>query len=385
MKNIIRYMLILSFVGTFIKAQNHILLKPSGEITKLKSSKDIREAIKVSKIKNFKSVEAESVFPKITNPPGVDDTLDYRIFGGDWNTDFAFYGQDVMLVWFEAITDMTIKGIGFTCANDEGSANATVIPRLIKLNWTKEQLMNFEVAQYMGYYPSIGDGFNEVDLFGEEATGNWVSFNENNPLPPWTNHVDPNQNTWEYDIWQMDHHWSMTAVASDLTNPIYNWHIFDELGDQEIQIQSGEIFAVVLYHNGTTLDEDRIGLWADNTIGTPCWKFYENGRTASDVDPGWWVRMYTWDFAVIAQLVNGPLAEFSLEELPTTLSTDDRTVHCEIIGSADGGYGGITEARVVYRINDGPEQYSEMTYISDFDWEGIIPGQQPGTEVTSGF
>ena len=149
MKNIIRYMLILSFVGTFIKAQNHILLKPSGEITKLKSSKDIREAIKVSKIKNFKSVEAESVFPKITNPPGVDDTLDYRIFGGDWNTDFAFYGQDVMLVWFEAITDMTIKGIGFTCANDEGSANATVIPRLIKLNWTKEQLMNFEVARYM--------------------------------------------------------------------------------------------------------------------------------------------------------------------------------------------------------------------------------------------
>lgn len=381
MKNCILIILMFFLVGQ-IYAQTNILLKPNGEVTNLKSVNDLREAIKASKVKSSKGVEATSVFPTRNTPSGVADTLNYRRLGGKWNTDFGFHGQDVMFVWFEAIADMTIKGIGFTCSSIEESSQVTVSPRLIRLNWTEEQMKNFKSTQHMGYYSSSGDSFNEVDPFGEEATGNWISVDPNNPLPPWTNNIDPNQNTWNYDLWQMDSNQSMTAVSSDLKNPIYNWHIFDEDGNQEIQIQSGDIFAVVLFHNGTTLDGDRIGFWADNTIGIPCWKFYENGRTVSDVDPGWWVRMYTWDFAVIAELVNGPLAQFKLEELPTTLSTDDRTVQCEIIGSAVGEYNGITSAKVVYQINDGLEQYSEMAYISNFQWEGLIPGQQPGTEIT---
>ncbi len=372
-------------------AQNSAVLKQNGEIIDLMKARNLKEAIKVTKITNFNDVQAKSVF----SPMGVDaagklDTVNYRDLGGAWNTNFGFNGQDVMFTWFEAVADMTIQGIGYTCSDAEGSSNATVSLRLIKLNWTADELKNYAAAEYQGYYPSTGDGFNEVDPFGEEATEPWVSIEgAAKTLPPWTDAADPAANTWDYDLWSDGGFgWPTTAVASDLADPVYNWLVFDDTGLGNVDVKAGEVFAVVAIHDGTVLEGDRIGFWSDNTIGVPTWKFYEAGRLvigpAGTGDPGWWVRLYTWDFVVAVDITGDtPPAVADVTELGTTLSTEDRVVTATITDeNPGGGAAGVAGANLHVAIDGGEEVPYAMTNTGGDTWEATIPGQQPGTVVT---
>ncbi len=383
-KKLLTISLILAF-ASLAMAQNTMLIKPSGETIKLKEAANLKEAIKVTRITNFQGVQAKSVIsPMNIDAAGKADTITYRKLGGTWNTNFGFFDQDVMFTWYEAIADMTIQGIGYTCSDDEGSANATVSLRLIKLNWTAEQMKDFEAATAQGYYPSTGDGFNEVDPFGEEATGNWIALDSANMIPPWADNADPGANTWDYDLWSDGGFaWPTTAVASELADPVYNWLLFDDTGLGDADVKAGEVFAVVAINDGTVLDANRIGFWSDNTIGVPTWKFYENGRSDPAVDPGWWVRMYTWDFVVAVDITGDTPPEISnVTELGTTLSTADRTVEATIIDeNPGGGDAGVQAAALIYTIDGGNEVLVSMTANGDV-YSAIIPGQQPGTVVS---
>jgi len=303
--------------------------------------------------------------------------------GGYWHTNFGFFGQDVMLQCFEAPADMTIKGIGFTCADDTGAENATISLRLIRLNWTKEQLKNFSTDTQIGYYPSDADGMNNIDFFGETATGDWVSTYEETPLPPWTNHENPDSNTFNYDLLSDNGYGiPITPVLSPSTDPVYQWVDLSTTGLGEAQVQNREIFAVVATHDGINLDADRIGFWSDETVGYPGWKYYENGRSGADVDPGWWVRMFTWDFAVAVDIEEVPYIYISdLTNLTTTLSTEPRTVEATIYGNnPGGGESVIAEINLIYTINGGEEISVPMMANGDV-YSAQIPGQSPGTEV----
>jgi len=380
-------LLTISFLLAFASltlGQNTMLLKPNGETIKLKKANDLKEAIKVTKITNFKGVQAKSVFtPMDIDAAGKLDTVNYRELGGTWNVNFGFTGQDIMFTYYQATADMTIKGIGYTCSDDEGSANANVALRIIKLNWTIDQLKGFDAATYMGFYPSDGDGYNNADAFGEEATGNWGdSTGGAYPLPPWTDNADPGANTWDYDLWSDGGFaWPTKAVASTFDAPVYNWLMLNDTGLGEVDVKSGEVFAVVALHDGSTLDGDRIGFWSDNTIGVPCWKYYENGRM-SPAQPGWWVRMYTWDFVVAVDITGDTPPEISnVTILPTTLSTDARTVEATITDdNPGGGDAGIASANLLYSVDGGDEVAVPMTANGDV-FSADIPGQQPGAVV----
>jgi len=380
MKKIAMFLFLLSSI-TF--AQERMILKSNGEQIKLNHKKDLREAVTESKIKrnDGKVFANQFVNPSIA---GVVDTIGYRSLGGTWNTNFGFFGQDVMLQWFEAPADMTIKGIGFTCSDDAGADNATISLRLIRLNWTKEQLKNFSTDTQIGYFPSSADGMNNVDPFGEVATGDWVSTNEDNPLPPWTNHENPDSNTFNYDLWSdAGLGYPITPIASPSTDPIYQWIDISNSGLSEVDIPRGEIFAVVATHDGINLDADRIGFWSDATLGYPGWKYYENGRTAAEVDAGWWVRNYTWDFAVAVDVTSClPPNVRITQPLLTTLSTDSREVCAEVDMDFDC-YGGNDSVKVelVYILNNIDTNKVAMTTSDNYNYCAEIPGQSPQTDV----
>jgi len=170
----ISILLFLVFYSFTSFAQERIILRPNGEKITLDKSKNLREAIKVSKLKTFQGEKAQHSFSQIDfTALGKADTLNYIDYGS-FNTNFGFWAQDVMMQWFVTPADMTIKAAGFSCSDDEGAANASVSLRLINLNWTEEQLKAFSSTAYPGYYPSDGDGFNNADFFGEEATGDWI-------------------------------------------------------------------------------------------------------------------------------------------------------------------------------------------------------------------
>jgi len=353
-----------------------MILRTNGEQIKLNHKKDLREAITESKIKRSDGKVFNNQFAsKPSNIAGFVDTISYRSFGGTWNTNFGFFGQDVMLMWFEAPADMTIKGIGFTCSDDTGAENATISLRLIRLNWTKEQLRNFIGDKQIGYFPSSGDGMNNIDPFGETATGDWVSIDENNPLPPWTDNADPSANTFEYDFWSdAGYGWPITPVASPFTDPIYQWVATEDLGF-EPSVSKGDIFAVVATHDGINLDADRIGFWSDQTIGYPGWKFYENGRSSADVDQGWWVRNYTWDFALAVDITGDlpPTITF-LTQVTTSIITDPRQVLATVIDTnPSGGLVGVSEVNLKYIESDSDTQSVAMVNIGGDDYEGYIP------------
>ena len=372
MKKFAMFLFLLSSI-TF--AQERMILKSNGEQIKLNHKKDLREAITESQIKRSDGKVFNNTFVNPTQNqfiPG--DTISYRKLGGTWNTNFGFFGQDVMLQWFEAPADMTIKGIGFTCSDDTGAESATISLRLIRLNWTKEQLKNFGTDTQIGYFPSSADGMNNVDPFGEGATGVWVSTDENNPLPPWTDNEDPAQNTFDYDMWSdAGYGWPITPIASPSDAPIYQWVPTVDLGF-EPSVSRGDIFAVVASHDGITLDTDRIGFWSDATVGYPGWKYYENGRTAAEVDAGWWVRNYTWDFGLVVDITGDLPPTIEVTQLTTTIVTDPRKVLAAVVDTnPSGGSVGVAEVNLKFKVSDGDIQSVAMINFGENFYEGYIP------------
>jgi Secretion system C-terminal sorting domain len=392
-KRLFTISLLLALFASFTMAQNGMhILKPNGEKTKLANANNLKEAIKITKLTNFKGVEATSVMAPTLAPinftaAGALDTLAYRPLGGAFNTNFGFFGQDLMFTYFQAEADMTIKGIGYTCSDAAGAANGTVDLRIIKLNWTLDQLKSFQAATKQGNYPSIGDGFNEIDPFGEEATANWVAEDDNFPVPPWADNADPGANTWDYDLWSDGGFaWPTVPVASASDAPVYNWLELASTGLGEADVVAGEVFAVVVINSIAALvddDANRFGFWSDNTLGVPTWKYYENGRGGDGADPGWWVRLYTWDFAVAVDItgdrppVIGDITSIAsgLVEGPWTIEsviTDD---------NPGGGAAGVATADLVYSIDGGDEVVVAMTAAGDL-YSGILPDVPGGSNVT---
>ncbi len=379
----ITILIISVFLINTLSAQERILLRSNGEQVKISNSKNLQEAITETKMTNLKGKRATNVFPKLKDIYSQFDTVSYRD-KGEFRTNFGFLGQDVMMMWFEAPADMTIKGIGFTCSDDEGSANATYGLRLIRLNWTKEKLKSFNQATYMGYYPSANDRFNASDYFGEEASGEWISKDSNNPLPPWTNHENPDSNTFDYDLWKGDGMFEPpTVVASDVNNPIYNWLDLASTGLGTADVVAGEIFGVVATHDGTTLDSDRIGFWSEYSNGYPGWKYYENGMLSSD-EPGWWIRMVTWDFAVAVDITGDSAPKIvEVTELQTTYWEEPREVFATIVdyNEAIGGEKGVESATLFYKIDDNEFVEVQMSNLWNNNYSATIPKQFRGTEV----
>ncbi len=378
LKKLTLFLFLLLLSSTLIAQQSRYVMKPGGELIKLDAKTDVRTAIQKANITDLSGKSVKSIFPdaNIVNV-GIADTLSYfNPPNADYTSRFGFFGQDVMLTWYVAPAEMVIKAIGVKPAADDVLGDQISI-RLLKFNWTLEELNSFTAAQHLGYYPSEGDGFNNVAAFPEDATGDWVDKSEGAyPTPPWDHDA--------YDLWSdFGFGWPIEPVGIADTDPAYQWVETAPLG--EPRLQQGEIFAIAVTHDGTTLDEERIGFWSMDApaTGSWSWKFYENGRSDPAVDPGWWAREYTFDFVAAVDLVGDRAPVISnVTVLNTTVSQDARTVSATITDdNPSGGPAGVASAELVYTVNGGAEQVVAMSEGDPDVYSGDIPGMTPGDSV----
>ena len=261
-------------------------------------------------------------------------------------------------------------------------ANTDIAVRLLKLNWTYEELTGVDAPQNMGVYPSEGDGLGETDPFGEEATGNWIDLSEGAyPLPPWTDNADPAANTFDYDLWSDGGFgWPITA---ELQGGGQSYQRVDMANLTEPTVLQGEVFAVAFVHEGTTSGSaDRIGFFSAGATGISGWKYYEEGRLAAG--DGWWVRDYTWDFAVAVELTGDRAPVISgVTSLVTTVDEGPQTVTATITDdNPSGGAAGVASAEIHVSINGGDFSPVTMADQGGDLFSGDIPGQVPGTDIT---
>ena len=113
------------------------------------------------------------------------DTLSYFCIDGQSN--FGIFGQDVILQWFKAPTDLTIKSVGVYCMGNDNNTSAEL--KIVRLNWAEDQLIS-QTPKYHGYYPANGSTTGiTAFLDNPERTGNWVSIDTTESEP------------FEHDIW----------------------------------------------------------------------------------------------------------------------------------------------------------------------------------------
>jgi len=309
----------------------------------------------------------------IKDPSGIVDTLSYReSLPGSWSTNFEFYNQDVILQWYEAPADIAILEIGFTTA--ENFDSTSVSAAIIKLNLTKDEILNAGELNW-GYYPSVGDSFNNIAPFIDEATAPWVS------LTPDTTEIfgDFLLNCTDSDTTNCP---NFLPVASQIDSPIYQFINLSEVYGSEPTILQGEIFGIALKNLSTSSDSNRIGIWAQEYPAIQGFKYYENGRFTPTNGIGWWTQKYVLDIAVVVDIMVGYYVRFDVTPTHTILSTNPLEIQAIVTVESPGHSPGIASVLLTYS-NDQGISYTEvpMNMVSGYTYIAGIPNQVPGSEI----
>jgi len=344
---------ILFLCATILTAQNKIL-KPAGfssgqdnEIQRIKKT--------VSEHRGFKKIIPYDY--SINGVTGTIDTLRYATTDYNWGTNFGFFGQDVMLQWFQAPADMDINAVSFFCTGDSNSA---VSVKIVLMNWDIDQMQEVG-SRLLGYYEA-DDGASAF-LDDPETTGDWISQDSLWGAP------------FGHDLWS-DEGLGVTATA---INGQETWVNMDQLGYSP-SVLAGDLFGVAIKNAGT----GRTGISANNTLGFPGFKFYKNGRDQDGI-AGWWTRLYTWNISVAVNLSGGcrPPVINNMTLLRTTLSTEPQVVTAHITdNNPSGGEAGIMLATLIYST-DADSSWSEIEMIgTEPNFSATIPGHLPGTTIS---
>jgi len=118
-KKLFTVLFILVLFAAFTNAQERTFMRPDGKFYK---SKDLPSSIEVMKMKStFEEVKPITgpLAKSSANPNGLIDTLRYP-FPSSGNSNFGAFGQDVVIQWFKAPADLTIKSFAFYCADSQG-------------------------------------------------------------------------------------------------------------------------------------------------------------------------------------------------------------------------------------------------------------------------
>ena len=343
-------------------AQSNVIIRADGTILKpgqLKTTGEVQylSAKELHQVTNFKK--------SFDGVKDLDDTLSWHV---PRSVNFGFFGQDRMVQWFEAPADMIIKGAGYnTAAVDVENTPAEL--KLVTVNWTKDQILNAGVKRW-GYYVADGNGYHDATAFFDDLdrTGDWVDIEGSGAGSPFG-----------ADLWSDG---GLGAPVTPVADGKYQWVDMNLLGF-EPTVTKGTLVGVALKNNNATMDQARIGFIADNSLGIPGFKYYANGRLDPPNDYGWWTRKYTWDF-VLAVTLTGDIAPYinDMTELPTTLSTDARTVQATITDvNPSGGSAGVKSASLWYSVNGGDFTEVAMTKGDGDVYSAQIPGQEPGSQV----
>ncbi|MDP3149477.1 MAG: T9SS type A sorting domain-containing protein [Ignavibacteria bacterium] len=358
------------FTQVFLVAQQKMILRPDNTLEKITKSFDGREVMKAQPSKHAVQSKAIKSHTLSKSVNGIIDTLFMDV---DWDSNFGAFGQDWVMQWFQAPTDLIIKQVGFS-TYDQSSPNVEI--KIVRVKWTPAELLAAGEKNW-GYYQATGNGFNDITAFptNPDATGGWVAVQAGAASP-----FDVT------DIWS-DAGTGNPMVGVKQTDPgSYQWFPTNLIA--EPNIAKGEVFGIALKNTNTNLTSsaaaDRYGIWGGSLPNANAWKYYANGRSVLGTagDKGWWSRKFAWDFAVEVDLVGDVPPTFdSFEKLTTTVNQGVRTVHAKITDKNPGGAAGVASAVLHYSLDSG-KTFTDVTMAgSEPNYTADIPGQSPGQYV----
>jgi len=361
-------------------AQNKYVLKPIA--TTIISKNHPRGDVIVEKnIKNKYSNQRKDIQKAYNHFNGVNtlDTLSYRrLFGGNWNVNFGVFGQEYIIMWFEAPADLTIKEVGVAFAENLNNVGGSLKLYEVENSISVDDLLNVgpnEVKQ--GRFKSADStyalgyvGFDEFsDGSGYENVGNLQSF-------PFI----------ENSFWSEGISYPIIPRVSPPDSSVYQF-VDTNLFGFEPEVTRGELFAVVFKNESKNSHSDRIGVWAKSTSLNPDiygWKFYTFGKTDSDTSTAYWYSLaYTFDFAVVVDISSEDcFIRIQPTELHTTISINPRPVEATII-SHNPDMPDYRDVKLNYSTDNGSTWISsQMAYKEDNKYLDTIPGYPPGTGIT---
>jgi len=316
--NIILWLLFSCAIISF--TQNKVVLKPSGEIisaSESTTSLDLKSEKKEKRRNNPNSLEPVSTTKGINS---VIDTMSYfRDF--DANTNFGIFGQDWLLQWFIAPSDMIIHKAGISFA-DVPTIHVEVEVKLVKLKWGKSELQKTREIN-LGYYLAEGNGYNNITAFQDnpDRTGDWVDSSGLGLSSPFAE-----------DVWSESGVGMVVYPVVKTEEQNYQWVDLDILG-KDVIVKSHEIIGVAVRNLNSEMDSMRVGISAGSVNGYTGFKFYSNGRLQPGIDFGWWSRGFTFDFALEIELLEGgcwPFRGSAVSYVPTTFSAEPREVTAKV-------------------------------------------------------
>jgi len=240
----------------------------------------------------FHFIIVNSLFSQFQSLTGLstNTNLDTTWYRNHFNFDseVGFTGQESLIQWFEAPADMKIKAFAFTCSRNDSTIGIEF--QICKLNYSSEELRNM-TDKRLGYYPGIGNGFNDITALSNYATGSWI--------PTSDSMIDPIKEI----IWSNFEN-GITPNPSDNSNLIYQW-IGLELSGHEPIVNKGDLVGIYLRNCGMILNEDLISFYSSENTGFNCLKFFQNNRIPEDNNSkGWWILNQTLDFIFIGERIS---------------------------------------------------------------------------------
>ena len=281
-----------------------------------------------------------------------------------------------MLQWFVAPADMIINKAGFSSGSSTAAGLEDAV-KLVTVNWTKDEMLAAGVTNW-GYYTAAGNGYNDISAFqdNDDVTGDWVDVEGSGKAPAFGSDL-----------------WSDFGGAAYPIEPIANaspnnfqWVDMSLLGVVPT-VSRGTLVAVAIKNDAAAFGAGSNVFWYSGDVALKGWKFYANGRNVVGGpgvgDPGWWSRQYGFNFALDVTLTGDiPPDINSVDDLPTTLSTADRTVNADISDeNPSGGAAGVASADLLYAVTGDSTWTTVAMTGTEPNYSAVIPGQTPGTHI----
>ncbi len=316
-------------------------------------------------------------------------TADTMSYCPDMGGQFVFVPGDFMVMFYQMPADGIIKGVNvpvFEWADDSETSEDQLEVTVWKVNYPNGSDGEPYSTDYVdggGWlgYAWDGEDHSTANIFGNE----WYGDTEDEvgtcggaaPVPQAS---DP---LFE-QIWPSGFQ-SATFTPAQTTVQEDNWFSTIDFGSEPEALQ-GEWVAIMVENQGTMAEFTGFFYCEGAGVVDP-WvfsKFYGTECDGTSGEAGWHIRHWVVHWPLAVELTGDRPPVFGdVTDLPTTLSTEARTVEAVVTDdNPSGGDAGVASATLYYSGDGVDFMEAAMTNTEGDTWSGEIPGFDPGTTVS---
>ncbi|MDP6966003.1 MAG: T9SS type A sorting domain-containing protein [Candidatus Marinimicrobia bacterium] len=295
-----------------------------------------------------------------------DFLLEWPDGGSIVNFGFGTPGEtwgDSMAIWMQPLANAIVKKIGIFNVNFEGTFEFF----LHKSNYAGEVTTSAcaNAAGWVGHYLDADGNQTAPGEGGTWSAGTNECFSEA-PIGA--------------EIWP-----GLGIGGYSHTLDSTSFMVYTELDFESTLGVSEEITDESFFIDAHAVSTEGWGIGALNTPVPPYhgFKWYVGSGTGTSGNGGWHIRTYGWMvYAMVEYTEDIPPFINYVQGLPTTLSTDARTVEAHVEdANPTGGAAGVESVSLVYSVDGGTEATVAMTATDDTTFTGSLPGASAGESV----